>query len=160
ISDDAGALIEPLSVGLWACRKAHLRGGDHVLVTGAGPIGLLAMQAALALGATEVTVTDINERRLELAGKTGATRTINLSEEPLSEAGVEANVLIECSGHPSAVIDGIRSLRPAGIAVLVGMGPHDEGTVPLSFLQTHEITLTGTFRYTNTYPDAIALVAA
>lgn len=160
ISDDAGALIEPLSVGLWACRKARLRGGDHVLITGAGPIGLLAMQAALALGATEVTITDINQRRLELAGRTGATRTINIAEIPLAEADLQANVLIECSGHPGAVIDGIRSLRPAGVAVLVGMGPHEEGTVPLSFLQNHEITLTGTFRYANTYPDAIALVAA
>jgi L-iditol 2-dehydrogenase len=160
ISDDAGALIEPLSVGLWASRKANLRGGDHVLVTGAGPIGLLAMQAALALGAAEVTITDVNERRLDLAGRTGATRTINIGEERLADARVEADVLIECSGHPTAVADGIRSLRPAGVAVLVGMGPHEEGTVPLSFIQNREITVTGTFRYANTYPDAIALVAA
>lgn len=160
VSDDAGALIEPLSVGLWACRKARLRGGDHVLVTGAGPIGLLAMQAALALGATEVTITDVNDRRLELARKTGATRTIRVDQQPLAGAGVEADALIECSGQPDAVLDGIRSLRPAGTAVLVGMGPKEEGTIPLSFLQNREITLTGTFRYTNTYPDAIALVAA
>ena len=59
--------MEPLSVGIWACRKAGVSAGDRVLVTGAGPIGLLAMQVALAFGATEVTVSDVNEYRLELA---------------------------------------------------------------------------------------------
>jgi len=50
MSNEEGALIEPLSVGLWACRKAKLRAVDHVLITGAGPIGLLAMKVAFALG--------------------------------------------------------------------------------------------------------------
>ena len=159
VSDDAGALIEPLSVGIWACRKAGLQGGEHVLVTGAGPIGLLAMQAALALGATRVTVADVNPHRLELAGRTHASRTIDLREQPLGEAGVEADVLLECSGHPVALADGIRALRPAGAAVAVGMGPGEEAAVPLAVLQNRELTLTGTFRYANTYPTAIELVA-
>jgi L-iditol 2-dehydrogenase len=160
LSDDAGALIEPLSVGVWACRKANLQGGEHVLVTGAGPIGLLAMQAALALGATTVTIADINPRRLEVARNTGATRALNVAEEPLARAGVEADVLIECTGHPQVVLDGIRTLRPAGRVIMVGMGPGDEVSVPMAFIQNREITLTGTFRYANTYPTAIALAAA
>jgi L-iditol 2-dehydrogenase len=160
LSDDAGALIEPLSVGIWACRKAKLQGGEHVLVTGAGPIGLLAMQAALALGATQVTITDVNPRRLEVAQQTGATRVLNVAEQPLAEAGVQADVLFECSGHPAALRDGIRSLRPAGTAVVIGMGPGEDATIPLAFVQNHEITLTGTFRYANTYPGAIALAAS
>ena len=159
ISDDAGAMLEPLSVGVWACRKAGLQGGEHVLVTGAGPVGLLAMQAALALGATEVTISDVNPHRLELAGRTGATRTVDLRERPLGEAGVKADVLLECSGHPAALADGIHSLRPAGTAVVVGMSPGEEAAIPLAFLQSREITLTGTFRYANTYPTAIGLVA-
>src|SRR5919206_1428910 len=91
LSDDAGALIEPLSVGIWACRKAGLRGGEHVLVTGAGPIGLLAMQAALALGATRATIADVNPHRLELARRTGADRTVDLRSEPPAKADVEAD---------------------------------------------------------------------
>src|SRR5919108_3385318 len=67
VSDDAGALMEPLSVGIWACRKAGVSPGDRVLVTGAGPIGLLALQCALAFGATNVTTTDVSEERLEVA---------------------------------------------------------------------------------------------
>jgi L-iditol 2-dehydrogenase len=160
MSDEEGALIEPLSVGLWACRKAILRGADHVLITGAGPIGMLAMKVALALGTTEVSMTDVFPQRLEMARKLGATRTVNVAETPLASVGVEADVLIECSGNQKALMDGIRSLRPAGKAVAVGMNPGEEVSVPMSFLQNREITLTGTFRYANTYADAIALVAS
>ena len=159
LSDNAGALMEPLSVGIWSCRKAGVRAGAHVLVTGAGPIGLLAMQVALAEGATDVTITDISPERLELAERTGATRTINVSEAPLVEAGVEVDALIECSGNERALGDGIRCLRPAGTAVVVGMGPGEESTIPLALIQNKEIWLTGTFRYANTYPAAIELAA-
>ena len=96
LSDEEGALMEPLSVGVWACRKAGVSAGDRVLVTGAGPIGLLAMQCALAYGATEVIVSDVNERRLALARRTGATRVVRAGE-PLD---FEADALIECSGPP------------------------------------------------------------
>ena len=51
ISDDGAALLEPLSVGIWACRKGRVGAGSRVLITGAGPIGLVSIQAALAFGA-------------------------------------------------------------------------------------------------------------
>jgi len=157
LSDNAGALMEPLSVGIWACKKGSVTAGDHVLVTGAGPIGLLAMQVAFAQGATEVTVTDVADERLEISRSLGATRTLNVAEDSLEESGLEADVLIECSGNERALGDGIRRVRPAGVAVVVGMGPNEETSVPLAFIQTREITLTGTFRYANTYPTAIDL---
>lgn len=156
LSDEAGALMEPLSVGIWACRKGSVSAGDRVLVTGAGPIGLLAMQVALAFGATQVEISDVSEPRLELARRTGATRALR--------AGVdsprEADVLIECSGNNAALVAGVGALRPAGIAVVVGMGPGESAEIPLSLIQTREIWLTGTFRYANTYPTAIALAAS
>ena len=159
MSNEEGALIEPLSVGLWACRKARLRGGDHVLITGAGPVGMLAMKVAYALGVAAVTITDVSPQRLERARQLGATHTINVAEQPLAQAGVQADVLLECSGNQRALTYGIRSLLPAGVAVVVGMNPGEELSVPMSFIQNHEIVLTGTFRYANTYADAIALVA-
>jgi len=159
VSDEAGALMEPLSVGVWACQKAGVGPGDHVLVTGAGPIGLLALQAARAFGATELTITDVNTQRLALAKRTGATRALKVDETPLEEAGLEADALIECSGRPEALRAGIAALRPAGTAVVVGMGPEEDATVPLALIQNRELWLTGTFRYANTYPTAIALAA-
>jgi L-iditol 2-dehydrogenase len=159
VSDQAGALMEPLSVAVWACQKAGVSAGDRVLVTGAGPIGLLALQTARAFGATDVTVTDVNPHRLALAERTGATRTINVAETPLDDAEIEVDALIECSGHPASLKAGLAALRPAGTAVLVGMGPEEEGVLPLALIQTRELWVTGTFRYANTYPTAIALAA-
>src|SRR5215218_3928734 len=156
LSDEEGALMEPLSVGVWACRKAGVSAGDRILVTGAGPIGLLAMQCAIASGATDVTVSDVNPHRLEVARRTGATRAVTPGE------GLDGDfdALLECSGHPAAVAAGIGALRPAGTAVLVGMGPEEEGTLPLSVIQARELWVTGTFRYAGTYPAAIALAAS
>lgn len=156
LSDEAAALIEPFSVGLWAARRAGVRPGDDVLITGAGPIGLLAAAAVTLAGAASVTVVDINPHRLSSARAFGATATHDSSTEPF--AGSVA-VLIECTGHPGATRSGISALRPAGRAVLVGMGA-DEITIPLAALQGREVQVTGTFRYANTYPGAIAAAAA
>jgi len=156
LTDEAGALMEPLSVGIGACRKAGVTGGDRVLITGAGPIGLLAMQVARAFGATRVEVADVNEHRLGLARRLGATRGLI----PGQDEPAEADVFIECSGHPTALKAGILALRPAGTAVVVGMGPDGAAELPMERIQSRELWLTGTFRYANTYPTAIALAAA
>jgi L-iditol 2-dehydrogenase len=155
MSDDVGALMEPLSVGIWACRKAGVSAGDRVLVTGAGPIGLLAMQVAKAFGATDVAISDVNSHRLEVAERTGASRVLQAGEDDPGEV----DSLIECSGHPAATVAGIQALRPAGTAVIVGMGPGATAELPLALIQTSELWLTGTFRYANTYPTAISLAA-
>lgn len=159
LSDDAAALIEPLSVGVWACRKARVEPGVRVLVTGAGPVGLLCMQAALAFGATDVMITDINAARLRLARELGASEALDVRENSLSDAGFEPDVLLECSGHPAAVGEAIRAVGRAGRVVLVGMGG-EEIPLPLAHVQTRELEVTGTFRYANTWPRAIALAAS
>ena len=158
VSDDAAGLLEPLSVGVWACRRGGVGPGARVLVTGAGPIGLVCAQAALAYGATEVVVTDINASRLALAERLGM-RALDVSETPVGEAEIEPDVLLECSGHPGATRDAIRTVARAGRVVLVGMGS-DELVLPLPYVQDHELVLTGAFRYANTWPTAIALAAS
>jgi L-iditol 2-dehydrogenase len=149
--------MEPLSVGVWACRKGGVGPGSSVLVSGAGPIGNLAAQCARAFGASEVVVSDVDAHRLEVAARTGATRTVQVGEQALD---VRADVLLECSGHNGALVAGIGALAPAGVAVVVGMGPDEDATVPLALIQRRELWLTGTFRYANTYPTAIGLAAA
>lgn len=159
ISDDAAALLEPLSVGIWACRKGGVTAGSRVLVTGAGPIGLVSVQTALAFGATEVVVSDVNPARLALAGELGATILVDARESRVGDLDRPPQILLECSGFPPAIGDAIRALDRAGRAVLVGMGG-DEIPLPLSVVQERELELTGTFRYANTWPTAIALVAS
>jgi L-iditol 2-dehydrogenase len=158
ISDDAGALLEPLSVGIWACRRGQVTAGSRVLVTGAGPIGLVCAQAARAFGATQVWVSDVNPHRLALAERLGA-EPVDVAARPIGEHGLEPEVLLECSGNPRATREAILTLARAGRAVLVGMGG-DELTIPLPYVQDRELVLMGAFRYANTWPVAIALVAS
>jgi L-iditol 2-dehydrogenase len=159
VGDDAAALLEPLSVGLWACRKARVTAGSRVLITGAGPIGLLSVEAALAFGATEVVVSDVNPVRLALARELGATMVIDARQASVTDLHRSPEVLLECSGHPPAIGEAIRALDRAGRAVLVGMGG-EEVLLPLAVIQERELELTGTFRYAGTWPRAIALIAS
>jgi len=160
LSDDEAALVEPLAVGVWANQKADVQPGDRVLVTGAGPVGLLAMQVALARGATSVTVTDVSPQRLAVATALGATRVLDSRETPDLAATVEADVLLECSGAQQAVSGGIAALAPAGRIVLVGMAGSATAELPVQLIQSRELSLTGTFRYAGVYPAAIALAAS
>ncbi|HET7477052.1 MAG TPA: NAD(P)-dependent alcohol dehydrogenase [Dermatophilaceae bacterium] len=158
VSDDAAGLLEPLSVGIWACRRTGVAPETRVLVTGAGPIGLIAAQAARAYGATEVMVTDVNEHRLAVARKLGLA-AVNTSEVGIGSSGYHADVLLECSGNGRATWDAVLTLARAGRVALVGMGG-DEVRLPLSYVQDRELTVTGAFRYANTWPTAIALTAS
>lgn len=159
LSDDAGALIEPLAVAVAAGRKAGIEPGDRVLVTGAGPIGVLCAQVARARGAADIVVADINDDRLAQARKLGADRTVNTREESLGGVG-EVDVLLECTGVEPVVADGIRAVGPAGRVVLVGMGAREDSTIPVATVQSRELVVTGVFRYANCYPAAIALAAS
>lgn len=158
VSFDAAALLEPLSVGVWACEKGDVRLGTRVLITGAGPVGVMAGLVARANGATEVTISDVNPQRLARAAELGFT-VINAADESLPGI-VDADVLLECSGAPSAIADGIRCVVPAGKVVLVGMSPNAMVELPVGVIQGRELWLTGTFRYAHTYPKAVALVAS
>jgi L-iditol 2-dehydrogenase len=158
LSDDAAALLEPLSVGIWANRKAGTAAGSSVLVAGAGPIGLVTTQVARAMGATEVVVTDVSPTRLEAAARLGATGTARAGSP--AAAGLNGfDAFVDCSGAAPAIDAGVRAVRPAGAVVLVGMGP-DDLTLPFGVVQQRELTVTGTFRYANTWPEAIALAAS
>src|SRR5438045_9655659 len=89
---------------------------------------MLAMKVAYALGVAAVTITDVSPQRLERARQLGATHTINVAEQPLAQAGVQADVLLECSGNQRALTDGIRSLLPAAAAAVARMPPPQHPT--------------------------------
>ena len=157
VSFEAAALMEPLSVGIWACERAEVGKGSRVLIAGAGPIGVIVAQTARALGAAEVIITDVAEDRREFALKHGATKALDPRVDEL--AGLEVDAFIDASGAPAAVQGGILAVRPAGRVILVG-GGHDEYSLPISFIQNREIWISGVFRYTNTWPTAIEMVSS
>ena len=156
ISDNAAALLEPLSVGIWANRKAGTQIGTSLLIAGAGPIGLVTAQVARAEGATRIAVTDVNRTRLSAALASGATEVAVAGADDVVG---EFDAFIDCSGSAAAINAGLRSVRPGGSVVLVGMGA-DELMLPLGLIQQRELHITGTFRYADTWPTAIALAAS
>ncbi|MGZ4493869.1 MAG: zinc-binding dehydrogenase [Nocardioides sp.] len=127
-----------------------------MLIAGAGPIGIIAAQTARAFGAREVHLTDISHERLAFAREHGATHVLDPRTDPVD--GLEVDVFIDASGAPQAVRSGIRAVGPAGRVILVGMGA-DDVELPVSYIQSREIWLSGVFRYANTWPLGIRLVA-
>src|SRR5258707_13710545 len=112
VSDDAAALCEPLSVGIAAVRKAGVDGRSRVLITGAGPIGIMVAQVARAYGATDIVVSDPDKSRREQATTFGATAVLDPTVEPIGDLGVDA--FIDASGAPAAVVGGIPAVARAG----------------------------------------------
>lgn len=155
LSDAAAALLEPFSVGLWACGKADLEPGSRALISGAGPIGALAALAARSYGATDVVVTDLVPSRRKRILEFGATASYDPTDADFDPAALEADAFIECSGATPAMLAGLQALRPGGAAVMVGMGA-EEMPIPVQYIANKEITLTGIFRYVDTWPKAIA----
>jgi L-iditol 2-dehydrogenase len=155
LSDHAAALLEPFSVGLWACTKAKVGVGDRVFITGCGPIGALAALAARSFGASEVVATDLVPSRRERVLQFGVTQAVDPTDPDLDLASLAADAFIECSGATAALQSGLSALRPGGTAVLVGMGaPLVE--VPVQHIAMKELVLTGVFRYVDTWPVAMA----
>jgi len=165
VSLEEGALLEPLSVGLHAVRRSGLGPGGSVLVAGAGPIGLTALLAARAAGAAAVLVSDVVPNRLEMARKLGASAALDVRSVDLAAEvarltdGLGVDVAIECSGAPAAQTAALASLKRGGVVVLVGMGT-ETMALPVADLQSRELDVRAVFRYANTYPAAVGLVAS
>ncbi|GAC69642.1 putative sorbitol dehydrogenase [Gordonia soli NBRC 108243] len=157
VSDEAAALMEPLSVAIASIRKAGVGMGESILITGAGPIGLLCAQVARAAGLTRIIVVEPGVQRRSAALRFGATEVaVSVADSDAGQTAVDA--FVDASGAPPAVLDGISAVRPGGRVVLVGMGA-DTMELPVSLIQNRELVLTGVFRYANTWPTAIELVA-
>lgn len=154
---EEAAMVEPLSVGIAAVRKAGVVPGSRVLVAGAGPIGILTAAAARAFGAAEVVVADPLASRRAIALEHGATAAIEPGEVEVLDG--EMDGFIDASGVRPAITAGLRALRGAGRAVLVGMGAASV-EVDLFLLQSRELVVEGLFRYVETWPTAIHFVAS
>jgi L-iditol 2-dehydrogenase len=159
MTDEQAALVEPVSVAVHAARFGGVTVGSRVLVTGAGPIGVLNAQVARAFGATEVVISDPVAHRREFALGHGADVALDPATADLSDYAERFDVYIDASGNGPAILSALPTIRRGGTAVLVGMGV-DSLDVPIAMLQHREIRLIGTFRYVNTWPAAIQLVAS
>jgi len=156
---------EPLSVALHAAHQGGDLLGKKVIVSGAGPIGLMCVLTAIKAGASEVHSTDILDAPLITARALGATAVHNAATkanalEVLAEGKGYFDVGFEASGAPQALVSLFRLVRPGGRIVQLGMLPGGDTSVPLNVLQSQELELVGSFRATADFDRAVhALVS-
>lgn len=161
---EQGALVEPMAIGMNAVLTGQVKAGDHVVVLGAGCIGLVSLLAANASGAASVTITDTIPLRRETAMKLGATVALDAAGDVTEEVlrltdGYGADVVIDCAGFSPTVRSALKFVRPAGRIVIVGMGTDYLDQIPLGPISTKEIEITSIFRYKNLYPATIAAIS-
>ncbi|AVV32370.1 L-threonine 3-dehydrogenase [Cobetia sp. SIMBA_158] len=128
ISDDLAAIFDPFGNAVHTALAFDVVGED-VLITGAGPIGIMAAAVIRHIGARHVVITDVNDYRLALAERMGATRTVNVSRESLKEVMAELDmhegfdVVLEMSGVPSAVEQMLDVINHGGKIAMLGIPP-------------------------------------
>lgn len=128
ITDDVAAILDPFGNATHTALSFDLIGED-VLITGAGPIGIMAAALSKYVGARHVVITDVNDYRLDLARKLGVTRSVNANqerlEEVISELGMREgfDIGMECSGVPSAFSSMLASMVHGGRIALLGIPP-------------------------------------
>ncbi|MCK4204887.1 2,3-butanediol dehydrogenase [Brucella pituitosa] len=168
LSDEEAALIEPTAVAVYACDRGGVTAGNSVLVTGAGPIGILTAMAARAAGASQVFLSDLNDIRLQLAReKLGDVRTINPKSENVgevvraeTEGNVGCDVAIECVGNEHALKNCTDAVRKQGVVVQTGLHPHEN---PLNWFDVtfKDIDIRGSWAYpTHYWPRVARLIAS
>jgi (R,R)-butanediol dehydrogenase/meso-butanediol dehydrogenase/diacetyl reductase len=164
VSDELGALVEPLAVALHAVNQAHIKVGDTVAIVGDGAIGLCSLLAAQAAGATEVYVIAKHKGRGKLAAKLGATVVIYATEgNPIKKlqdltGGIGTNAAIECVGQPDTPQLAVELTQRGGITVITGIF-EQKGTMNYSTITFTEKTMVGSSIYIDEGRTAIALMA-
>lgn len=148
VSDELGAILDPLGNATHTALSFDLVGED-VLITGAGPIGIMAVAIARRVGARNVVITDVNDFRLDLAKKMGATRAVNVTRESLRDTMADLDmhegfdVGLEMSGVPQAFGNMLETINHGGKLALLGILPEGTGInwnhVIFKGLQVHGI---------------------
>lgn len=166
LSYEEAALVEPFSVGIHAAARTGLQPGSTIAIMGMGPVGLMAVAAAKAYGASTIIVTDLEPLRLEAAKQMGASHIINIREQdPLEEIktitnGKGVDVAWETAGNPMALQSALGSLRRGGKLAIVGLPAQDEIPLNVPFIADNEADIYGIFRYANTYPKGINFLSS
>lgn len=165
VSELQGALVEPAAVAAYGVDTGHVRPGDTVLITGAGPIGALATLYAASIGA-RVFVSELNPTRQALIRNLGVAEVLDPSTVDVAaylkdlHEGIGVDAAIECSGNERALQTALASVRSAGRVVQTGLHTKPASIEPMA-LSEHDITLAGTWCYPVTdFPRIVSLIAS
>ncbi len=158
-----GALVEPAAVGMHAAKMADVKPGKSIVILGAGCIGLMTLQACKAMGATDIVVIDVIDKRLDLAKELGAMEVINAKEEDtvsrckelLGELG--ADIVFESAGTAITAKQTTQLVVRGGKIMIVGT---IAGETPIEFLKINrEVSIQTAFRYANDYQNTIQAIS-
>lgn len=159
-----GALVEPAAVGMHAAMEADVKPGKKIVILGAGCIGLMTLQACRVMGATEIVVVDMIEKRLDMAAKLGAMETINGGKEDTVARAKEilgdlgADIVFETAGARATAAQTTKLVMRGGRIMIVGTVP---GDTPVNFLSINrEVKIQTVFRYANNYPMTIEAISS
>ncbi|KFY88559.1 hypothetical protein V500_06278 [Pseudogymnoascus sp. VKM F-4518 (FW-2643)] len=182
VSTEEGALVEPLSVAIHGIRRAGLAPHSTTLVIGAGAVGLLTAAMLRVSGSSKIVICDIETRRVDFATenefadlgfvvpmKRGSsieekleiaqeTAALAVGEIQGGEGFAGFDAVFECTGAEACMQTAIYASRPGGKVVMIGMGTPVQ-TLPMSAAALREVDLIGVFRYSNTYPYGISVLA-
>lgn len=147
---------EPLAVALHAVRRGNIKGGEEVLVTGCGPIGLLVALAARMAGAARVVAADLRKSARDIARQMGADD----ARHPEAEFPQSFAVAFECSGAPAALARCLESAAPGGRVVMVGNLPPGAAPPNLSRAAAKELDIAASFRFADEFSRAVALLSS
>jgi len=165
LDDDRAAVVEPLSIGLYAAQMAQLAPGARVGIVGSGPIGLCTLLALRALGPATIYVTDLLDERLAVARHCGAEWTGNPRSEDvvaavqrLAPLGLDA--VFECAGEQAALDQGAQLLEPGGALLVVGIPELDRVSFDINLLRRNELRVLNVRRQNECVVPAIELIAS
>ena len=162
---DYGAMVEPSAVGAHSTARAGDLRGKNVVVSGAGTIGNLVAQFAIARGARRVLITDVSDLRLDIARKCGIADTLNVTKMPLKDGVKEVfgeegfQVGFEVAGVESSIRSLMECIEKGSTIVVVAVFEKDPA-LSMFYLGEHELTLVGTMMYRHEdYLDAVEMIS-
>lgn len=159
-----GALVEPAAVGFHAAMEAEVKPAKKIVILGAGCIGLMTLQACRSMGATEIIVADVIQKRLDMAKQLGAAYVVNGKEEDTVTRTRElfgdwgADIVFETAGSLVTARQTTQLVSRGGRIMIVGTVP---GDTPINFLSINrEVKIQTVFRYANNYPMTIEAISS
>src|SRR5208282_1267279 len=164
LNDDEAAVVEPLSIGVYAAQLAQLKPGARVGIVGSGPIGLCTLLAVRAQAQASVYATDLVDERLAVARACGAAWTGNPRREDVIAAvrrleplGMDA--VFECAGEQDAIDQGLELLKPGGTLLIVGIPELDRISLNINLMRRNELRIINVRRQNECVERAIELIA-
>jgi L-iditol 2-dehydrogenase len=157
------AIVEPLSIGIYAVKQSLVIQEDNIGILGFGPIGMSVMLAARYNQCDNIFVTDKINARLDIAKQEGAKMAINIDKENqveriLAEEPLGLDIVFECCGKQEAIDDAIELLKPGGTIILVGIPSFENWTLSADKIRRKELTLINIRRQNHCVQKAIDLI--